>query len=63
MRYTGNAAKTDRELTVLRPSTLDIANEVTLTHNGPILGEGDLIKTGAGTLSIPLGQMNTTGDL
>ena len=63
VRYTGNSAKTDRELTILRPSTLDIANEVTLTHNGPILGDGDLIKTGAGTLSIPLGQMNTTGDL
>ena len=78
VRYTGSSASTDRELAImqsvggdlqsvggdLQSPTLDIVNSgTTLTQKGTVTGEGNLTKTGAGTLLIPLGQLKTTGDV
>ena len=64
MLYTGSSASTNRELSILRPSEIGIDKSgSTLTMNSAITGEGDLTKSGSGTLSIPLGMFNTTGNV
>lgn len=51
-KYTGAAATTDRGARITAPSTLEIANAVTLTENGTFEGTSDLTIDGKGTLAI-----------
>ena len=62
VRYTGGKTSTNREVSLLRPTVIDIANSGTvLTQNGPVTGEGQLVKEGAGSLLLPLGTLKHTG--
>lgn len=51
-RYTGTSASTDRGAKIMQPTTLDIANDVTITESGSFEGDGDFILDGKGTLSV-----------
>ena len=62
VRYTGGKSSSDREVTLLRPTVLDISNSSTVfTQNGTVTGEGDLIKEGGGSIQVPLGTLQHTG--
>ncbi len=62
VRYTGNKASSNREVSLLRPTAIDITNNVVLAQNGAVTGEGNLIKEGQGSLSLPLGTLQHTGE-
>lgn len=62
VRYTGSKASTNREVSLLRPTAIDITNNIVLTQEGAVTGEGDLIKEGNGSLSLPLGTLQHTGE-
>ena len=62
IRYTGSKASTNREVNLLRPTAIDITNNIVLTQNGTVVGEGDLIKEGNGSLLLPLGTLQHTGE-
>lgn len=52
-RYTGGSTTTDRGARILRPSTLEIANNgVKITENGSFEGAGDFELAGNGILSV-----------
>lgn len=52
-RYTGGSTTTDRGARILRPSTLEIANNgVKITENGSFEGAGDFELAGGGILSV-----------
>ena len=62
IRYTGSSATTNKEVTLTGSTTIDIVNASTkLTQNGAITGEGDFVKSGNGTLVVPLGLLAHTG--
>lgn len=62
IRYTGSKASTNRDVNLLRPTVIDITDNIVLTQSGPVMGEGDLIKEGNGTLLLPLGMLQHTGE-
>ncbi len=62
VRYTGPSASTNREVSLMRPTTIEVTTSGTrLTQNGAVTGEGDLVKAGPGTLTLPLGALTHTG--
>ena len=63
VRYTGSKASTNREVTLLRPTVIDINRSSTvLTQNGSLTGEGDLIKEGSGSMLTDLGTLQHSGE-
>ena len=60
LRYSGGSVATDKRATLNGNATIDVVSG-TLTANGTLTGSGALIKTGTGTLAIPVANTNIGG--
>ncbi len=63
IRYTGGSVSTDRNVALANATEFEVANSSSkVTFNGVIDGEGDFIKTGAGSIYSLYGQHTYTGN-
>lgn len=63
INYTGTSTSSNREVALQRTSEISVENaSAVLTLTSPINGDGDLIKTGPGTLKQNLGLHTYTGN-